>query len=86
MKQAGVDIIHHPHGNNVGGLGREAEEWARSKMVYFAPRAVQSRAYMLVNNSAEDTLHPGGSMKYSSSALANRFARAGGHANDAARS
>ncbi|MCP4855600.1 MAG: carbon-nitrogen hydrolase family protein [Fuerstiella sp.] len=68
MKQAGADIIHHPHGNNVGGLGREAEEWTRSKMVYFVPRAVQSRAYMLVNNSAEDTRQPNGAMKYSSGA------------------
>ena len=69
MKQAHVDIIHHPHGNNVGGLGRDAEEWTRSKMVYFVPRAIESRAYMLVNNSAEDTQQPKSVMKYSSGAL-----------------
>jgi predicted amidohydrolase len=69
MKKAHVDVIHHPHGNEVGGLGREAEEWTRSKTVYFVPRAVTARAYMLVNNSAEDTIQPHRLMQYSSGAL-----------------
>jgi predicted amidohydrolase len=69
MKKAHVDVIHHPHGNGVGGLGREAEEWTRSKAVYFVPRATAARAYMLVNNSAEDTVQPNGKMRYSSGAL-----------------
>jgi predicted amidohydrolase len=69
MKKAHIDIIHHPHGNTVGGLGREAEEWTRSKMVYFVPRAVQARAHILVNNSAEDTQQPHATEKYSSGAL-----------------
>jgi predicted amidohydrolase len=69
MKQAHVDVIHHPHGNTVGNLGREAEEWTRSKMVYFVPRAVQARAYILVNNSAEDTSQPHATLQYSSGAL-----------------
>ena len=69
MKKAHVDIIHHPHGNTVGGLGREAEEWTRSKMVYFVPRAVQARTHILVNNSAEDTQQPHANQKYSSGAL-----------------
>ena len=69
MKKAHVDIIHHPHGNTVGGLGREAEEWTRSKMVYFVPRAVQARTHILVNNSAEDTPQPHAIQRYSSGAL-----------------
>ena len=69
MKRAHVDVIHHPHGNGVGGLGREAEEWTRSKTVYFVPRAVAARAYMIINNSAEDTRQPDGNMRYSSGAL-----------------
>lgn len=69
MKDAQVDIIHHPHGNFVGSLGREAEEWTRSKMVYFVPRAVHARAYMLVNNSAGDTVQPDGTVQFSSGAL-----------------
>ncbi|MCZ6852868.1 MAG: carbon-nitrogen hydrolase family protein [Gammaproteobacteria bacterium] len=69
MKKAHVDIIHHPHGNTVGGVGREAEEWTRSKMVYLVPRAVQARAHILVNNSAEDTQQPQGNVQYSSGAL-----------------
>jgi predicted amidohydrolase len=69
MKQSHVDVIHHPHGNTVGNLGREAEEWTRSKLVYFVPRAVQARAHILVNNSAEDTPQPHATLQYSSGAL-----------------
>ena len=69
MKEAHVDVIHHPHGNEVGGLGREAEEWTRSKTVYFVPRAVFARSYIIVNNSAGDTLQPDRTVRYSSGAL-----------------
>jgi len=69
MKKSHVDIIHHPHGNTVGSLGREAEEWTRSKIVYFVPRAVQVRTHILVNNSAEDTKQPHATQHYSSGAL-----------------
>ena len=69
MKQRHVDIIHHPHGNTVGNLGREAEEWTRSKTVYFVPRAVYARAHIIVNNSAEDSVQPHGTLRYSSGAL-----------------
>ena len=69
MKKAHVDVIHHPHGNTVGGLGREAEEWTRSKMVYFVPRAIAARSYILVNNSAEDTVQADRTLRYSSGAL-----------------
>ena len=69
MKRAHVDIIHHPHGNGVGSLGREADEWTRSKTVYFVPRAVYARAYILVNNSAEDTEQPDRTLQFSSGAL-----------------
>ena len=69
MKKAHVDVIHHPHGNAVGGLGRHAEEWTRSKMVYFAPRATFARAHIIINNSAGDTAQPDGDMRFSSGAL-----------------
>ena len=69
MKRAHVDVIHHPHGNTVGNLGREAEEWTRSKTVYFVPRAVFARANIIVNNSAEDTTQPHRELNYSSGAL-----------------
>jgi len=69
MKKSHVDIIHHPHGNTVGSLGREAEEWTRSKMVYFVPRAVQVRTHILVNNSTEDTKQPHATQHYSSGSL-----------------
>jgi predicted amidohydrolase len=69
MKTAGVDIIHHPHGNTVGQLGREADEWTRSKTVYFVERAVKARAHMLINNSAGDTKQPYRTVRYSSGAM-----------------
>ena len=50
MKRANVDIIHHPHGNYLG-LGKDAEEWTRGKMVYFVKRAIFARAYILISNS-----------------------------------
>ena len=69
MKDAKVDMIHHPHGNYLS-LGKDAEEWTRGKMVYFVPRATFSRAYILINNSAGDTKHPRGVNEYGSGALA----------------
>lgn len=69
MKEAKVDVIHHPHGNTLG-LGRDSEEWTRGKMVYFVPRAVHARAYILINNSAGDTPQPKGVINFGSGALA----------------
>jgi predicted amidohydrolase len=69
MKDANVDMIHHPHGNYLS-LGTDAEEWTRGKMVYFVPRATFSRAYILINNSAGNTKHPRGVNEYGSGALA----------------
>jgi predicted amidohydrolase len=69
MKEAGVDVIHHPHGNYVGNLGRDAEEWTRSKLVYIAPRALTSRAHVLINNSAGDIVEPMATRQFSSGAL-----------------
>ena len=68
MKEAKVDMIHHPHGNYLS-LGRDAEEWTRGKMVYFVPRATFSRAYILINNSSGDTKHPRGVNEYGSGAV-----------------
>lgn len=68
MKEARVDVIHHPHGNDLG-LGQDAEEWTRAKMVYFVPRATYSRSYILINNSAGDMKIPGGVAQFGSGAL-----------------
>lgn len=69
MKTAGADVIHHPHGNYVGNLGRDAEEWTRSKLVYLAPRALTARAHILINNSAGDIEEPTGSHQFGAGAL-----------------
>ena len=63
-----VDLIHHPHGNTLG-LGRDAEEWTRGKLTYFAPRAIAARSYILIHNSAGDTPSPKGTAQYGSGAL-----------------
>ena len=68
MKKRKVDFIHHPHGNGLG-LGKNAEEWTRAKMTYFVPRAIYSRAYILVNNSSGNTKTPHGTATYGSGAL-----------------
>jgi len=68
MKDANVDVIHHPHGNYLG-LGEDADQWTRGKMVYFVPRATFARAYILINNSAGDTEYPRGVNSYGSGAL-----------------
>ncbi len=68
LRRAGVDVIHHPHGNSLG-LGRNAEEWTRGKTVYFVPRAVHSRSYVLINNSAGDARYPAGVTRFGSGAL-----------------
>lgn len=68
MREAQVDVIHHPHGNWLG-LGKNAEEWTRGKVVYFVARAVNARAYILINNSAGDTTYPDGVAKFGSGAL-----------------
>lgn len=68
VRDARVDLIHHPHGNELS-LGRDAEEWTRGKMVYFVPRAVQARAYILINNSAGDTQNPSEKLSYGSGAM-----------------
>ena len=68
MKDAEVDVIHHPHGNWLS-LGKDAEEWTRGKMVYFVARATFARAYILINNSAGDTELPEGVSSFGSGAL-----------------
>lgn len=68
MKKAKVDLIHHPHGNNLG-LGTDAEEWTRGKLTYIAARAIHARAYIMINNSALDNQRPDGPEEYGSGAL-----------------
>ncbi len=68
MRQAQVDLIHHPHGNWLG-LGTDAEEWTRGKMAYFVERAIHARAYILINNSAGDTENPSGKSSFGSGAI-----------------
>lgn len=68
LKTSGVDAVLHPHGNYIG-LGDNAEEWTRGKLVYFASRALYARAYMLINNSGGDTVYPEGRNRFSSGAM-----------------
>jgi len=68
MKNRNIDFIHHPHGNYMI-MGCNAEEWTRGKMVYFVSRAVQTRAYLLVNCQAGNAVEMGENRSHSSGAL-----------------
>ncbi len=63
-----VNFIHHPHGNYMI-MGSNAEEWTRGKTTYFVSRAVQTRAYLLINCLAGDTIEMGEKKSHSSGAL-----------------
>lgn len=54
MKRLEVDVIVHPHANSAKPTWKNAEEWTRLKLVSFVQRAVEARAYILINNNAGD--------------------------------
>ena len=65
----GVDLVHNPHANGLG-LGADAEEWTRGKLVYYLERVQRCRAHMLVNNIAGTATYGASeSMDYSSGAM-----------------
>jgi N-carbamoylputrescine amidase len=51
LAEQGVDLVHTPHANGLG-LGANAEEWTRGKLVYYLDRVVRCRAHIAVNNIA----------------------------------
>ena len=51
LARRGAELIHNPHSNSLG-LGKDAEEWTRGKVVYYMDRVLRSRAHILVNNMA----------------------------------
>ena len=47
----GAEMILHPHGNVVGGLGVDPVEWTEKKRAYLGARAVDTCTYTLICNS-----------------------------------
>jgi len=68
MKNKNCNVIHNPHANYML-MGNNAEEWTHGKSIYFVPRAVQTRAYQIVNCCAGDTLEVKEKKSHSSGAL-----------------
>ena len=66
----GAEIILHPHGNFVGGLGMHPLDWTENKRAYLGPRSVDTCTYTLVCNSIGNTIDRGGALrKFSGGAL-----------------
>jgi predicted amidohydrolase len=51
LVEKGMDVLHNPHSNKFG-LGKNADEWERGKIVYYLERIAKARCHMLVNNMA----------------------------------
>ena len=68
MKKANVNFIHHATGNYML-VGENADEWTRGKIVYSVSRAIQARAYILINCSAGDTVEENEKKSHSSGSL-----------------
>jgi len=66
----GAEIILHPHGNLVGGLGLHPLEWTENKRAYLGPRSVDTCTYTLICNSVGNVTDRGGTVrKFSGGAL-----------------
>ena len=66
----GAEVILHPHGNLVGGLGKNPRDWAENKRVYLGPRSVDTSTYTLICNSIGNVTDRGGTLrKFSGGAL-----------------
>lgn len=66
----GAEIILHPHGNLVGGLGLHPLEWTENKRAYLGARSVDTCTYTLICNSVGNITDRGGTVrKFSGGAL-----------------
>ena len=66
----GAEVVLHPHGNLICGLGHNPVEWAHNKRVYIGPRSFDTCTYTLVCNSIGRPVDRGGVRRnYSGGAL-----------------
>jgi len=56
LAHLGAELILHPHGNTVGGLGADPLDWTASKRAYLGPRAVDTCTYTAICNSVGSVL------------------------------
>jgi len=47
----GAEVVLHPHGNLIGGLGTDPVDWTGNKQVYIGRRSIDTCTYTVVNNS-----------------------------------
>ena len=66
----GAEVILHPHGNLVGGLGMHPLDWTENKRFYLGPRSVDTCTYTLICNSVGNMTDRSGILrKFSGGAL-----------------
>jgi len=51
LAHLGAEVILHPHGNTVGGLGVNPRDWTAHKLAYLGARAVDTCTCSLICNS-----------------------------------
>ena len=51
LAHLGAELILHPHGNVVGGLGKDPRDWTVRKRAYLGPRAADTCTYAAICNS-----------------------------------
>jgi len=54
LAHMGAEVILHPHGNLIGGLGVDPVDWTGNKRAYLGPRAVDTCTCTLICNSVGD--------------------------------
>jgi N-carbamoylputrescine amidase len=59
----GAEVILHPHGNLVGGLGIDPIDWTGNKQVYLGARSIDTCTYTVVNNSIGNLRDRGGQVR-----------------------
>ena len=66
----GAEVILHPHGNFIGGLGRNPRDWTANKRAYLGARAIDTSTYTLICNSVGDVRDRAGNLcRYSGGAV-----------------
>ena len=63
LAHLGAELILHPHGNLVGGLGLHPLDWTQNKRAYLGPRSIDTCAYTLICNSVGDVVDRSGTRR-----------------------
>jgi len=70
LAHLGAEVILHPHGNTMGGLGVNPRDWTANKRAYLGARCVDTCTYSLICNSVGDVRDRAGDrVRFSGGAL-----------------